>query len=38
MSDDKDQWKQTAGLAADSTVGQIVCKEPDKKEWEALSS
>jgi len=34
MSDDKDQWKQTAGLAADSTVAQIVCKEPDKKEWD----
>ena len=34
MSDDKDQWKQTAGLAANSTVAQIVCKEPDKKEWD----
>ena len=34
MSNDKDQWKQTAGLAADSTVAQIVCKEPDKKEWD----
>jgi len=34
MSDDKDQWKQTAGLAADSTVAQIVCKEPDKEEWD----
>jgi len=30
MFDDKDQWKETAGLAADSTVAQIVCKEPDK--------
>jgi len=35
MSDDKDQWKQTSGLAADSTVAQIVCKEPDKKEWDS---
>jgi uncharacterized small protein (DUF1192 family) len=34
MSDDKDQWKQTSGLAADSTVAQIVCKEPDKEEWD----
>jgi len=34
MSDDKDQWKQTAGLAADSTVAQTVCKEPDKEEWD----
>ena len=34
MSDDKDQWKQTSGLAADSTVAQIVCKEPDKQEWD----
>ncbi|MFB6103596.1 MAG: hypothetical protein ABEJ57_00730 [Halobacteriaceae archaeon] len=34
MSNDKDQWKQTAGLAADSTVAQIVCKEPDKEEWD----
>jgi len=34
MSDDKDQWKQTADLAADSTVTQIVCKEPDKEEWD----
>jgi hypothetical protein len=34
MSDDKDQWKETAGLAADSTVAQMVRKEPDKKEWD----
>jgi hypothetical protein len=34
MPDDKDQRKQTAGLATDSTVAQIVCKEPDKEEWD----
>lgn len=34
MSDDKDQWKQTSGLAADSTVAQIVCEEPHKQEWD----
>jgi len=34
MSDDKDQWKRTSGLAADSTVAQIVCKEPDKQQWD----
>jgi hypothetical protein len=34
MSDDRDQWKQTSGLAADSTVARIICKDPDKEEWD----
>lgn len=34
MSDDKQQWKKTTGLATDSTVAQIVCKELDKDEWD----
>jgi len=33
MSDEKTR-KQTSGLAADSTVAQIGCKEPDKQEWD----
>jgi hypothetical protein len=27
-------WKQTSGLAADSTVARIICKDPDKEEWD----
>ena len=33
MPDNKPQWKQTAGLAADSTVAQVVCSEQDKQDW-----
>jgi hypothetical protein len=33
MADEKPQWKKTMGLAADSTVVQITCKERDKDAW-----
>lgn len=33
MPDDKPQWKKTMGLAADSTIVQVTCKERDKDAW-----
>jgi len=33
-NDDKQQWKQSGGFAADTEVAQIVCKETDLEEWD----
>jgi len=33
MTEDDPQWKETLGLADDSTRVQIICKEEHKEEW-----
>jgi DNA polymerase II small subunit/DNA polymerase delta subunit B len=33
MTEDNPQWKETLGLADDSTRVQIICKEEHKEEW-----